>query len=156
MEARQVRRSRCRRDAEFFARARARLTLDVPAGLTDPDVIPQARRPRSRSGDGGDRESAADPAGGGAGAGGRARGADGAAHAAHRASARPFRADRVSRRQDRRRTTTARLAAALREAEEEIGLERAFVEPIGYLDLYMTTLGFRIVPAVARVAPDFR
>jgi 8-oxo-dGTP pyrophosphatase MutT (NUDIX family) len=48
------------------------------------------------------------------------------------------------------------LAAALREAEEEIGLERRFVDPIGYLDLYMTTLGYRIVPTIARVAPDFR
>jgi len=25
---------------EFFARARARLTLDVPAGLTDPTITP--------------------------------------------------------------------------------------------------------------------
>jgi 8-oxo-dGTP pyrophosphatase MutT (NUDIX family) len=48
------------------------------------------------------------------------------------------------------------LAAALREAEEEIGLERRFVDPIGYLDLYMTTLGYRIVPTIARIAPDFR
>src|SRR5262245_16101283 len=48
------------------------------------------------------------------------------------------------------------LAAALREAEEEIGLERRFVEPVGYLDLYMTTLGYRIVPALARIEPGFR
>src|SRR5262249_34442163 len=48
------------------------------------------------------------------------------------------------------------LAAALRETEEEIGLERRFVGPIGYLDLYMTTLGYRIVPTIARIAPDFR
>jgi 8-oxo-dGTP pyrophosphatase MutT (NUDIX family) len=48
------------------------------------------------------------------------------------------------------------LAAALREAHEEIGLEARFIQPIGYLDLYMTTLGFRIVPTVARVAPDFQ
>lgn len=48
------------------------------------------------------------------------------------------------------------LAAALREAEEEIGLEPRFVEPIGYLDLYMTTLGYRIMPTIARVAPDFK
>jgi len=46
--------------------------------------------------------------------------------------------------------------AALRAAEEEIGLERDLIEPIGYLDLYMTTLGYRIVPTVARVKPDFR
>ncbi|MFL5071904.1 MAG: CoA pyrophosphatase [Xanthobacteraceae bacterium] len=48
------------------------------------------------------------------------------------------------------------LAAALREAEEEIGLERRFVDPIGYLDLYMTTLGYRIVPTIARIEPGFR
>jgi 8-oxo-dGTP pyrophosphatase MutT (NUDIX family) len=48
------------------------------------------------------------------------------------------------------------LAAALREAEEEVGLDRRFVHPIGYLDVYMTTLGFRIVPTLARVDPDFQ
>ena len=47
------------------------------------------------------------------------------------------------------------LAAALREASEEIGLDRRLVHPIGYLDLYMTTLGYRIVPTVARVDSDF-
>ena len=45
-------------------------------------------------------------------------------------------------------------ATALREAEEEIGLAPRLVEPIGYLDLYLTTFGYRIVPLVARVAPD--
>jgi len=48
------------------------------------------------------------------------------------------------------------LAAALREAEEEIGLDARYVEPIGYLDLYMTTQGFRIVPSVARIDPDYQ
>jgi 8-oxo-dGTP pyrophosphatase MutT (NUDIX family) len=47
------------------------------------------------------------------------------------------------------------LGAALREAEEEIGLAPALVEPLGYLDLYLTFSGFRILPTVARVAPDF-
>ena len=46
-------------------------------------------------------------------------------------------------------------ASALRETEEEIGLDRAHVEPLGYLDLYMTTLGYRIVPVIARVKPGF-
>jgi 8-oxo-dGTP pyrophosphatase MutT (NUDIX family) len=45
--------------------------------------------------------------------------------------------------------------AALREADEEIGLERALIEPIGYLDLYLTFSGFRILPTVARVARDY-
>jgi 8-oxo-dGTP pyrophosphatase MutT (NUDIX family) len=48
------------------------------------------------------------------------------------------------------------LAAALREAEEEVGLDASVVDPIGYLDLYMTTQGFRIVPLLARIAPDYR
>ena len=47
------------------------------------------------------------------------------------------------------------LGAALREAEEEIGLAPALVEPLGYLDLYLTFSGFRILPTVARVAPGY-
>src|SRR5215467_10111392 len=45
--------------------------------------------------------------------------------------------------------------AALREAEEEIGLAPGLVEPLGYLDLYLTFSGFRILPTVARVQPHF-
>jgi 8-oxo-dGTP pyrophosphatase MutT (NUDIX family) len=47
------------------------------------------------------------------------------------------------------------VAAALRETREETGLARAQIEPIGYLDLYLTFSGFRILPTVARVKPDF-
>ncbi len=47
------------------------------------------------------------------------------------------------------------VAAALREAKEEIGLAPGLIEPIGYLDLYLTFSGFRILPTVARVKPDF-
>ena len=47
------------------------------------------------------------------------------------------------------------LAAALREAEEEIGLDRRFVEPLGFLDGYQTGTGFCIAPAVALVAEGF-
>ena len=47
------------------------------------------------------------------------------------------------------------VAAALREAKEEIGLAPALIEPLGYLDLYLTFSGFRILPTVARVKPDF-
>ena len=53
-------------------------------------------------------------------------------------------------------TDASPLAAALREAQEEIGLDAEFVEPIGYLDLYLTFSGFRILPLVARVDPDYR
>jgi 8-oxo-dGTP pyrophosphatase MutT (NUDIX family) len=48
------------------------------------------------------------------------------------------------------------LAAALREAHEEVGLERALVDPIGYLDLYLTFSGFRVLPTVARIDPAFK
>ena len=48
------------------------------------------------------------------------------------------------------------LDAALREAEEEIGLDRGHADPLGYLDVYMTTLGYRIVPVIARVRPGFK
>jgi 8-oxo-dGTP pyrophosphatase MutT (NUDIX family) len=48
------------------------------------------------------------------------------------------------------------VAAALREAQEEIGLSRDMIEPIGYLDLYLTFSGFRILPTLARVRPDYR
>jgi 8-oxo-dGTP pyrophosphatase MutT (NUDIX family) len=47
------------------------------------------------------------------------------------------------------------VAAALREADEEIGLASDFIEPLGYLDLYLTFSGFRILPTVARVAPGY-
>jgi 8-oxo-dGTP pyrophosphatase MutT (NUDIX family) len=47
------------------------------------------------------------------------------------------------------------LDAAIREAHEEVGLDRALVDPIGYLDLYLTFSGYRILPAVARISPDY-
>jgi 8-oxo-dGTP pyrophosphatase MutT (NUDIX family) len=46
-------------------------------------------------------------------------------------------------------------AAALREAEEEIGLDAGRIEPLGYLDPYPTGSGFCIVPVVAKVAAPF-
>jgi len=46
------------------------------------------------------------------------------------------------------------LSAALREAHEEIGLDRRFVTPLGFLDPYLTTSGFRITPVVAMVSPQ--
>lgn len=48
------------------------------------------------------------------------------------------------------------LATALRETHEEIGLEAAFVEPLGYLDPYRTGTGFLILPVVALIAPGFQ
>jgi 8-oxo-dGTP pyrophosphatase MutT (NUDIX family) len=46
------------------------------------------------------------------------------------------------------------VAAALREAEEEIGLPRNRVEVIGIADLYRTITGFEVVPVVGVVPPD--
>jgi 8-oxo-dGTP pyrophosphatase MutT (NUDIX family) len=45
--------------------------------------------------------------------------------------------------------------AALREAEEEIGLDRRFVETVGRLPQYLAGTGFRIQPVLAVVQPGF-
>jgi 8-oxo-dGTP pyrophosphatase MutT (NUDIX family) len=47
-------------------------------------------------------------------------------------------------------------ATALRETEEEIGLERRFVRLLGHLDTYVTRTGFIITPVVGIVSPPFR
>jgi 8-oxo-dGTP pyrophosphatase MutT (NUDIX family) len=47
----------------------------------------------------------------------------------------------------------ALLDTALREAEEEIGLARALVTPIGRLDTYVTRTGFEVTPVIGLVAP---
>jgi 8-oxo-dGTP pyrophosphatase MutT (NUDIX family) len=140
---------------DFFDRAQERLTLDVPHGLTDPNVTPKR----------GDHD--ADPV------------------MRAIAEVRPIRPAAVlvpivDRPEPTvlltQRTTelsshagqiafpggkidptdASPLAAALREAREEIGLDGRLVHPIGYLDLYLTRLGYRIVPTVARVEPNFK
>ncbi|MGL5447584.1 MAG: CoA pyrophosphatase [Rhabdaerophilum sp.] len=47
-------------------------------------------------------------------------------------------------------------AAALREAQEEIGLDPAAVEPIGFLPPYFSGTGFRVQPLVGLVSPEAR
>src|SRR5690606_15147567 len=47
------------------------------------------------------------------------------------------------------------LAAALREADEEIGLRPADARVLGYLDPLATVSGFRVLPVVARVPAGF-
>jgi 8-oxo-dGTP pyrophosphatase MutT (NUDIX family) len=47
------------------------------------------------------------------------------------------------------------LAAAMREAREEIALDGAFIEPLGFLPPYRTGTGFIITPAVALVRTGF-
>jgi 8-oxo-dGTP pyrophosphatase MutT (NUDIX family) len=141
--------------AEFFDRARARLRFDIPAGLTDASLVPS-------SGDHGtdrmleilSREQPIRPA------------AvlipvvdhpeptvlltQRAAHLNDHAGQISFPGGKIDA------TDASPLDTALREAEEEIGLSREFVEPIGYLDLYGTSFGFRILPTLARVRPGFK
>jgi 8-oxo-dGTP pyrophosphatase MutT (NUDIX family) len=140
--------------AEFFARVRERLTFDVPPGLADPEIIPE-------SGDSGTdrmleivaREQPIRPA------------AvlipvvdhpqpsvlltQRSPHLADHAGQIAFPGGKIEA------TDASPLEAALREAEEEVGLKRQYIEPIGYLGLYGTSFGFRILPTVARVRPGF-
>jgi len=52
-------------------------------------------------------------------------------------------------------TDASPLAAALRETEEEVGLARSFVEPIGAWDRYRTITGYHVTPIAALVEPGF-
>src|SRR5262245_9128875 len=140
---------------ELFDRARAKLTLDVPAGLDDPTVTPLR----------GDHDI--DPVMRAIAAVRPIRPAAVLVPIVDRKEPTVLLTQRTTHLSDHAGQISfpggkieagdeSPLAAALREAEEEIGLERRFVDPIGYLDLYMTTLGYRIVPTLARVDPDFR
>lgn len=134
----------------FFDRARARLTLDVPAGLTDPSV-PVTRGDLDldpamweRAGVAATRPAAVlvpvvdrpNP-----GVILTMRTPELPNHAGQIA----FPGGKIEK------TDDGPLAAALREAREEIGLEERFIHPIGYLDVYLTFSGFRILPLVARI-----
>ncbi len=52
-------------------------------------------------------------------------------------------------------TDTSPVAAAVREAEEEVGLNPHLVTPLSLLDLHNTGTGFRIIPVIALVDPSF-
>jgi 8-oxo-dGTP pyrophosphatase MutT (NUDIX family) len=140
--------------ADFFGRAQARLTLDQPAGLSEMDALPLRG---DHDLDPMQREIAAvrpikpaavlipvvaheEPT---------VLLTQRTAHLADHAGQIAFPGGKIDKKDG------SPLAAALREAQEEIGLAAGFIEPIGYLDLYMTTLGYRIVPVVARVRPGF-
>jgi 8-oxo-dGTP pyrophosphatase MutT (NUDIX family) len=45
------------------------------------------------------------------------------------------------------------LSTALREADEEIGLDPRHVRPLGYLDAYLSSSGYFVVPVVGLVSP---
>ena len=47
------------------------------------------------------------------------------------------------------------VATALRETEEEVGLDRSFVDVIGSYDHYLTGTGYEITPVVGIVTPGF-
>ena len=141
--------------ADFFERARARLDLDVPAALTDPAAKGVRRGDLDldpvlweRAG-----VSATKPAAVLVPIIDRSeptvlltlRTAELASHAGQVA----FPGGKIDP------GDKSPVAAALREASEEIGLAPTLIEPIGYLDLYLTFSGFRILPTVARVKPEF-
>jgi 8-oxo-dGTP pyrophosphatase MutT (NUDIX family) len=140
--------------AEFFARARARLRFDIPPGLTDPGIVPP-------SGDQGTdrmleiiaREQPIRPAAVLIAVVDHPQPTvlltQRAAHLHDHAGQISFPGGKIDA------TDASPLDAALREAEEEIGLAREFIDPIGYLDLYATGFGFRILPTVARVRTGF-
>jgi 8-oxo-dGTP pyrophosphatase MutT (NUDIX family) len=140
---------------EFFNRARTRLRFDVPPGLTDASIIPLS------GDDGNDRmlqivaqERPIRPAAVLIPVVDHPRPTvlltQRAAHLNDHAGQISFPGGKIDP------TDASPLDAALREAEEEIGLDRAFIDPIGYLDLYGTAFGFRILPTVARVKPGFK
>jgi 8-oxo-dGTP pyrophosphatase MutT (NUDIX family) len=141
--------------AEFFDRSRARLRFDVPPGLVDPGIIPPSGDPGTdRMLEIVAREQPIRPAAVLIPVVDRReptvlltqRSARLADHAGQIA----FPGGKIDA------TDASPLDTALREAEEEIGLDRGFVDPIGYLDLYATGFGFRILPTVARVKPGFK
>ena len=140
---------------EFFNRSRARLSFDVPAGLIDPNIVP-------KTGDEGNdrmleiiaREQPVRPAAVLIAVVDHPQPTvlltQRSPHLNNHAGQISFPGGKIDA------TDASPLDAALREAEEEVGLTREFVEPIGYLDLYGTAFGFRILPTVARVKPGFR
>lgn len=46
-------------------------------------------------------------------------------------------------------------AAAMRETFEEVGITPVQIAPLGYLDVFTTITGFRVLPVVATIASDY-
>jgi 8-oxo-dGTP pyrophosphatase MutT (NUDIX family) len=141
--------------AEFFDRTRARLNFDVPIALFDPAIIPE-------SGDKGtDRmleiialEQPIRPAAVLIGVVDHPQPTvlltQRSPHLADHAGQIAFPGGKIET------TDLSPRDTALREAEEEVGLDPSFIDPIGYLDVYGTSFGFRILPTVARIKPGFQ
>lgn len=55
----------------------------------------------------------------------------------------------------RERRDADSVQTALRETREEIGLEPSQVEPVGFLDGYLTITGYAVTPVVGLVSPGF-
>jgi 8-oxo-dGTP pyrophosphatase MutT (NUDIX family) len=139
---------------EFYARARERMSLTIPPGVSDPSITPKR----------GDHDvdpvmlkiSEVRPIRPAAVLVGIVDHPEPTVLLTQRAQHLPDHPGQISFPGGKIDKTDADpLAAALREADEEIGLDRVHAEPLGYLDVYMTTLGYRIVPVVARVTPGF-
>lgn len=47
------------------------------------------------------------------------------------------------------------VATALRETQEEVGIDAGLIEPLGFLDPFDTITGFRVLPVVARLDPHY-
>lgn len=139
---------------DFFDRARRLLTLDEPIGLTDPDALPlrgdHDLDPVSQA------MAAVRPIKPAAVLIGVVERDEPMVLLTQRTAHLPQHAGQIAFPGGKIDPIDATpLAAALREADEEIGLPADVIDPIGYLDVYMTTLGYRIVPVVARVRPGF-
>ncbi len=52
-------------------------------------------------------------------------------------------------------TDASAVAAALRETHEETGIASSFVDVAGFLDVYQTGTGYRVLPVVGIVKPGF-
>ena len=132
--------------AEFFALAKARLSLNTPEALTDPNVIPShdddadpavlaaiaAMRPIRTAAVLGPIIARAEPT---------VLFTQRTAHFADHAGEIAFPGGKIEA------VDASPAAAALR--EEEVSLDRRFVEPIGYLDVHVTPSGYRIPPVLA-------
>ena len=148
-----VPRGRLFADTEFFVLATAQLSLDVPGELTDPNFVSRhdgadaavmaaiaAMPPRRMAAVLVPIIARAEPT---------VLFTQRTSHLADHAGQISFPGGKIEA------VDASPAAAAVREAEEEIALDRRFVEPIGYLDVHITPSGYRILPTLARLREGF-